>query len=97
MLGTVVMPGRLVSSFRFIDLKLSVSRSSRLDNRLLLVRRTDQQHRFVRAAFDAVESRPAPSRKAHNAKPFKTIQQTAVSIRFSRPQHLQASGIVKPT
>ena len=73
-LGTVVMPGRLDSSLQFLDIKLSVSRSSRHDNRLVLVRGTDQQHRFVRAASDAVESRPAPSRKAHNAKPFKTIQ-----------------------
>ena len=38
-------------------LKLCVSRSSRLYSRLLLVRRTDQQHRFVWAAPDA------PSRK----------------------------------
>ena len=37
MLGTEVMPGRLDSSLRLIDIKLSVSRSSRLHSRLLLV------------------------------------------------------------
>ena len=42
-------------------------RSPRLYSRfkLLLVRRTHQQHRFVRAASEA--ARPGPSRKAHNS------------------------------
>ena len=48
-----------------MDTKLSVSRSPRLYSRLLLMRRTDRQHRFVWAAPDAVPARP--SRKAHNA------------------------------
>ena len=54
MLGIEVMPGRLDSSLRFIDIKLSVSRSLRLYSRSLLVRRTD------RAAPD--NPRPSPFR-----------------------------------
>ena len=67
-----------------------------MPGRLESVRRTDQQHR---AASDAFESRPAPSRKAHNAKPFKTIQQTADSIPAgSAGQSIfKPRGIVKPT
>ena len=60
MFGTEVTPGRLNSSLQFIDKKLSVSRSLRLYSRLLLVRRTDQQHRFVWAAPD--NPSPGPSR-----------------------------------
>ena len=57
-----VMPGRLDSSesLRFIDIKLSVSRSLRLYSRSLLVRRADQPHRLVRVAPD--NPRPSPSR-----------------------------------
>ena len=47
MLDTEVMPGRLDSSLRFIDIKLAVSRSPRLYSRPLLVRRTDQQLYFL--------------------------------------------------
>ena len=56
------------SSLQFIDKKLSISRGPRLQvySRPLFVRRTDQQNRFVWAAPDATESRPAPSRKAQN-------------------------------
>ena len=54
------MAGRLDSSLRFIDVKLSVSRSPRLYSRLLFVRRTDQQHRFVWAAPD--NPSPGPPR-----------------------------------
>ena len=65
MLGKAVTPGRLDSLLRFMDIKHSVrvSRSPRLCSHPLLVRRTDQQHRFVWAAPDAAESWPAPSRK----------------------------------
>ena len=51
---------RLASSLWFIDIKLSVSRSPRLYSRLLLVRWTNQQHRFVWAARDAVPARSEP-------------------------------------
>ena len=40
-------------------------------SRLVLVRRTDQQHRFVWAAPDTAGALPAPSRKAHNGSSFK--------------------------
>ena len=49
-------------------IKISLSREAL--GFMLLVRRSDQQHRFVSfewAAPDATASRPAPSRKAHNA------------------------------
>ena len=48
-------------------IKISLSREAL--GFMLLVRRSDQQHRFVSfewAAPDATASRPAPSRKAHN-------------------------------
>ena len=62
--GTEVMPER----YDTIAIKLSVSRSTRIYSSPLLVRRTNQQHRFVWAAPDASESRPGPSRKAHNGR-----------------------------
>ena len=51
--------------FRFIEIKLSVSRSPRLYSRPLLVRRTDQQHRLVCAIpcpSPASPAGPGPSR-----------------------------------
>ena len=41
---------RFLIVIKFIDIKLSVWRSPRLYSRLLLLRRTDEQHRFVWAA-----------------------------------------------
>ena len=69
MLCIEVMPGRLDSSLRFIDKKLSVSRSLRLYSRLLLVRRDNPTASVCLGCTRRSESRPAPSRKAHNA-PF---------------------------
>ena len=61
-----VMPRRLDSSLRFIDIKLSVSRSLRLYSRLLLVRRDNPTASVCLGCTRRSESRPAPSRKAHN-------------------------------
>ena len=57
-------------------------RSPRLYRRPLLVRRTDQQHRFVWAAPDATGSRPAPSRKAHNEMPPVSPSQSLARSRY---------------
>ena len=64
------------------DIKLSVARSPQFYSRPLLVRRTDQQHRFVLAAPDATgESRPAPSRKANNV--FQVLNVSSSSWRIN--------------
>ena len=60
MLGIEVMPGRLDSSMRFIEIKLSVLRSPRLYSRLRLLVRRSTTARFVWAAPD--NPSPGPPR-----------------------------------